>query len=472
MTGFSDEPSETAKRALADVTYKPFWLDHERSEEGLTSLVGHADADLVVIGGGFSGLWTALLAKEAEPARDVVLLEASTVGAAASGRNGGFCSSSLTHGLANGLSRWPGEMGQLVSLGEENLNGIEDAVARYGIDCAFSRVDSLDVATESYQVAEQVAFVKRAEAFGSFELLGAEQAQARVHSPTYRGAICESKGLALVDPGRLADGLLRACVALGVRVHEHTPATRLGRTHGGVAVETPYGRLSARRCALGTSAFQPLLRRYRSYVVPVYDYVLMTEPLDRSQLEATRWSGREGVSDSGNQFHYYRMTDDNRILWGGYDAVYYPGKGIGPQFESRPESFARIAGHFLSTFPQLEGLRFSHAWGGAIDTCSRFCPFWGMGLGGRACLAAGYTGLGVGASRFGAQVMLDLLDGRDTQRTRLEMVRSLPIPFPPEPLKTATIALTRWSLARADSRGGSRNMWLRTLDRIGAGFDS
>ncbi|HEY7720163.1 MAG TPA: FAD-dependent oxidoreductase, partial [Pedococcus sp.] len=132
----------------------------------------------------------------------------------------------------------------------------------------------------------------------------------------------------------------------------------------------------------------------------------------------------------------------------------------------------RLAEHFFETFPQLEGLRFTHRWGGAIDTCTRFSAFFGTAMGDRVAYALGYTGLGVGASRFGAEVVLDLLDGRETERTALEMVRRRPLPFPPEPLAWTGIQLTRWSLARADAHEGRRNLWLRTLDRFGLGFDS
>jgi glycine/D-amino acid oxidase-like deaminating enzyme len=161
-----------------------------------------------------------------------------------------------------------------------------------------------------------------------------------------------------------------------------------------------------------------------------------------------------------------------RRLWGGYDAVYHRGNGFGPRFEHSRESYERLAGHFLQTFPDLEGIRFSHAWGGAIDTCSRFSAFWGTAMEGKAAYVAGYTGLGVGASRFGAATMLDLLDGRTTERTELEMVRTKPIPFPPEPARSLGIQWTTAALQKADANGGRRNAWLRALDRFGLGFDS
>jgi glycine/D-amino acid oxidase-like deaminating enzyme len=241
---------------------------------------------------------------------------------------------------------------------------------------------------------------------------------------------------------------------------------------GRLVLVTPYGRVRAARVALGTGAYPPLLRRLRRYVVPVYDYALMTEPLSDAQLASVGWRHRQGVGDSGNQFHYYRLTWDNRILWGGYDAIYHNGGAVTAEQDWRPATFAQLARHFFGTFPQLEGLSFTHAWGGAVDTCSRFCAFFGTANGGRLAYAAGYTGLGVGASRFGANVLLDMLGREDTERTRLALVRSMPVPFPPEPVRSAVIQLTRASLASADRNNGRRNLWLRTLDRIGLGFDS
>jgi glycine/D-amino acid oxidase-like deaminating enzyme len=204
----------------------------------------------------------------------------------------------------------------------------------------------------------------------------------------------------------------------------------------------------------------------------VYDYVLMTEPLTSAQRDSIGWRGREGLSDGNNQFHYFRTTVDGRILWGGYDAVYYWNNGFGSHLENRPESFARLAEHFFQAFPQLEGLRFTHAWAGAIDTCSRFSPFWGTAHHGKTAYSMGYTGLGVGATRFGAQVMLDLLDNKETERTQLEMVRTKPLPFPPEPLRSIGINLSRWSLDQADRHQGHENLWLRTMNWLGLGFDS
>jgi glycine/D-amino acid oxidase-like deaminating enzyme len=307
---------------------------------------------------------------------------------------------------------------------------------------------------------------------GELEWLGAAEVRARVDSPTYLGGVLDRDGVAMLHPARLAHGLRETCLRLGVRVHENTPVGSMSRGDGGVDLRTPYAEVRTGRVLLATNAFPSLLRRLRSYVVPVWDYALVTEPLSEQQRAAVGWADRHGMADAGNLFHYYRLTDDGRILWGGYDAVHHYGGRIDDSLDRNPETYLRLAEHFVTTFPQLEGLRFTHAWGGVIDTCSRFCAFWGTSMGGRVAYSVGYTGLGVGASRFGAQVALDLVDGRDTERTRLQMVRSRPLPFPPEPLRWAGIELTKRAAAKADSRGGRRGPWLRTIDRFGMGFDS
>jgi glycine/D-amino acid oxidase-like deaminating enzyme len=222
---------------------------------------------------------------------------------------------------------------------------------------------------------------------------------------------------------------------------------------------------------LATNGFRPLLRRIRQFVLPVWDHVLATEPLSAEQLGRIGWANNQGLTDAGNQFHYYRRTADDRIVWGGYDAIYYFGNRIDAGREQREASHRLLAEQFYSTFPQLDDVRMSHRWAGIIDTTSRFTPLFGTAVGGRVAYAVGYTGLGVAASRFGAQVALDLLAGRETERTELSMVRRRPVPFPPEPLRWTAVQVTRRALAREDERG-ERGLLLRTMDRFGVGFNS
>ena len=463
--------------ALAEAEPLSFWLDDPDAPAANPSLTGPTEADLTVVGGGFTGLWTALMAKEADPGRHVVLLEGGRCGWAASGRNGGFCAASLTHGLANGLERFPDEVPVLERLGRENLDAIEAVAKKLPIDCGFERTGELSVATEPYQVDGLRAAELEALRHGAdVTYLGTEEIRAEVHSPTYLAGLWERNGCALVNPARLAWGLRAACEAAGVDIYEDTPVVGVDPRGPGptdpMVVRTERGRVTTRGVALGTNAEPSPLRRLRRYIVPVYDYVLMTEPLGDEQLASVGWQNRQGIGGCGNQFLYYRLSADNRILFGGYDAIYHFASRIEASLEQRAATFTRLAELFVETFPSLDDVRFTHAWAGAIDTCSRFCCFFDRSHHGRVVSVAGYTGLGVGASRFGAQVMVDLLSGEETERTRLTMVRTKPLPFPPEPLRYAGIQLTRWSMARADRHGGRRNLWLRGLDRAGMGFDS
>ena len=459
---------ELSVTALRDVEPGSFWLHDPARPAPRAPLSGEVSCDLAVVGGGYSGLWTALLAKERDPGRDVVLVDGGRIGWAASGRNGGFCSASLTHGEANGRERWPAEYETLDRLGAQNLNELEAAVARYGIACDFQRTGELSVATEAYQVADLRLGPDDDPTHISF--LDRDAIRSEVASPTYVAGRWDRTGTALVNPAQLAWGLARACEEAGVRIFESTQVTGMSRSP--LALETATSTIRPRQVALGTNVFPSLVKRIRLHTVPVYDYVLMTEPLSAAQKASIGWDNRQGIGDSANQFHYYRLSADDRILWGGYDAVYRFGGKIRDRHDQRPATSQILARHFFETFPQLEGLRFSHAWGGPIDTCTRFCAFFGTAYGGDVAYATGFTGLGVGATRFGAQVMLDLLAGEQTERTALEMVRTKPLPFPPEPFASIGIQATRWSLAQADKNAGQRNLWLRTLDRLGLGFDS
>lgn len=459
-------PSAWATRSLADAAPGPFWLDDPARPATHPPLAGTTTADLVVVGGGYAGLWTALRATEREPGRDVLLVEARSIGWAASGRNGGFASASLTHGEANGRSRFPDEMDVLRRMGRDNLDALAATVDRYGIDAELERTGALDVATEKYQVEPL-----RAAAGPDDRFLDAEEVRGEIASPMFLAGLW-SPDTVLVHPAKLAWGLRQACLERGVRVVEGTVARELRRDGRHVVVATDGGEVRARRAVLATNAFPPLLRRVRPFLVPVYDHVLMTRPLTASERTSIGWANRQGLGDVANQFHYSRLTADGRVLWGGYDAVYHPGGRVRRAYEHRAETYLRLAEHFRMTFPQLEDVTFTHRWGGVIDTCSRFMPFFGTAHGGAVAYAAGFTGLGVASTRFAADVVLDLLDGEATERTALQMVRTMPLPFPPEPLATPVIGLTRWSLDQADRRQGRRNAWLRLLDAVGAGFDS
>jgi glycine/D-amino acid oxidase-like deaminating enzyme len=454
---------------LDDASPLPLWLDRPRPAEA-PPLEGPIEADLAIVGAGFTGLWAAVMAKEERPDREVVLLEAVAAGFGGSGRNGGFVDASLTHGLPNGAARFASELDALEALGRENLEGLEADLERHGIDAAWRHSGMLSVATRPHEVAELADDAALLRRYGwEADVLDRDAVRDQVASPTYLGAVEQRTGVALADPGALALGLRRTALALGVRLYERTPVERATAD----ALHTPAGVVRAGRVLLATGAYPPLARAIRRLVAPVYDYVLATEPLSAEQRRALGWLRGQGIADRGNRFHYYRLTPDGRILFGGYEAVYRFGNRVDDARLSRhPPTHRLLAEHLLETFPMLEGIGVTHAWGGAIDTCSRFCVTFGRALGGRAVYAVGYTGLGVAASRFGARTALDLVDGVDSERTRLKLVRTKPLPFPPEPARWAIIQATRHAMARADQYGGRRGPWLKVLDRVGLGFDS
>ncbi|MDA8397110.1 MAG: FAD-dependent oxidoreductase [Actinomycetota bacterium] len=460
------------REALAGAKTIPVWLDDPAAPEPREPLKSHRTFDLAVIGGGFHGLWTALVAKERQPGLRVCVLEAEVCGGAASGRNGGFAASTLTHGAGVAFDRYPSEAEKLERLGLENLKGLRADTERWGIDCQLESSGELEVATREHEISSLLEGADLERRLGREAVfLDSEAISGEIRSPTYLAGLWRKESAYMLNPARLAWGLARTAEAMGVEIFDYTQVTSLQSEGPDMLARSRYGSVRAQRVALCTNAFPPLVKRLSAYVVPVYDYALGTQPLTEEQMKDVGWASRQGVADASNLFHYYRLTADNRILWGGYDAIYHFGGKVGPGLEQRQATFDLLARHFYATFPQLREIGFDYSWGGAIDTCSRFFPFFGSTNRGAVTYATGFTGLGVASTRFAARVTNEMMFGGRTEISDLEMVRSRPIPFPPEPLRYGVIRATRASLAGADRRG-RRNAWLRLLDRIGLGFDS
>lgn len=469
----SSSHSHWAKVALQDTEQKVYWTDVQHSTSNNPYLKGSQKADLVIIGAGFTGLWAALQASEENPGRTIIVLEAHEVGFGASTRNGGFCSASITHGIFNGLAHWQNDYPRLHQMGRENIQGILNTLDRYTIDAAVEQNGLIEFALAEWHIDDLLELQELYQHYGDKAVfLDQKEAQAEVNSPTYLGGLKIEDHTLLVNPAKLVEGLKEACVQNGVQFFDHSRVMEIETNKRDLLVYTKSGLVKTEKAVIATNAWAEPDKKMRKYVIPVYEYVLVTEPLSAAQLKSIGWENREGLSDGAHLFHYYRLTEDNRILWGGYDAIYFPNNTMGFKCEQVDTIFNLLAPQFFQTFPQLEGLRFTHKWAGPIGTTSKFTAAFGTTNKGNVAWAAGYTGLGVGASRFGARVTLDLIDGLNTERTNLEMVRQKPMQFPPEPFRNLIIKYTQKQIAQSDQNGGRRGLWLRFLDRIGVGFDS
>jgi len=466
--------SEWTKEALKDTKKSVFWTDNKNAPKPNPTLKENINADLVIIGAGFSGLWTALQAIEENPGRKIVVLEAENVGFGASSRNGGFCEASLTHGLLNGLTHWYDEIDTLNRMGEENIKGIIESTKKHNIQADFEYNGVLNMATAEWQLEELLDNQKLYTDYGdNVTLLSQEQAQKQLNSPTYLGGLYIKDDTIMIDPAKLTWGLKEACEKLSVTFYDYSRVENIEDHKTHLHVITKDGKVVAEKVIVATNAWAEPNKDMKKYIIPVYDHVLMTDPLSKDQMDAIGWKNRQGASDSSNQFHYYRLTKENRILWGGWDANYYKNSGIGPEFEDRFESHQLLSDHFFESFPQLEGnLKFSNRWAGPIGTTSQFAATFGTKYNGKLAWVGGHTGLGVGASRFGARAVLDLVDGKDTEISRLKMIQKKPMPFPPEPFRHFLIQYTKRKMAHSDANDGRRGLWLKTLDQFGLGFDS
>ncbi|HSG89962.1 MAG TPA: FAD-dependent oxidoreductase [Pseudomonadales bacterium] len=459
--------TDFARRALARTRLTPFWLDAPDAPAPRAPLVGAAETDLLIVGGGFTGLWAALQAREADPHRSITLIEGDRLASGASGRPGAIVSTSVMHGLANAARIFPDELDDLERLGQENLAALRATLARHAIACDDEWGGELTLAVSPEAVpALATEHALHARHGHDVVLLDRDAARAEIDSPLIQGALWNRGASGTLDPARLAWGLGRAAAALGVRIHEQTPLLRLRRRGGALEVTTPAGRVRARKVLLATNAFAAGHRRIRSRVTTLRDRILVTEPLTPAQLARIGWRHRQGAYDSRVQMNYMRLTADDRILFGG-KLGYSFGDAPDPDADRRIDTYASLAAAFARTFPQLDDLAFSHGWGGPIAMTTRMAVHFQHYHGGDAIWAGGYSGFGVSASRFGARIGLAILDGVDLPETRMRFATSMPGRIPPEPLRWLGARVTMHALDTAESRGGWRRPWLSMIERLG-----
>jgi len=465
--------------ALKDAQLSPLWHDPEIMPEPEPALSQDETCELLIVGGGFTGLWAALQAKERKPDADIILIEQTFAGDGASGRNGGFLSTSITHGETNTEAQFPGEIEKIEALGKQNITELLETLQRYDIDARHEATGSTGLAL-SPQVAEEMheEFLEASAAGEPVTWYDQTAIREQVNSPLFYAGLRYQNGLGgVVDPARLCWGLKRVLLnRFGVRIFEGTRMLKFkpdGKT--GMKTICEGGVIHSDKVLLATNAYTSSIGRIRNSVIPVWDYQIATEPLTDEQLDKINWGkpeSRHAFGENVNMYHYFRMTRDNRITWGGGGAVrYYFNRGINRELMDAPARYEQLATEFFEMFPQLEGeVKFSHRWGGIIATSTRFCVVPGVKHNGRLPWAVGYTGHGVSASRFGARIGIELLGYQPSEVINMQLVSSKALPWPPEPIRWMAVKATQLELARADKNGGRRGLWLRFLDALGLGF--
>jgi glycine/D-amino acid oxidase-like deaminating enzyme len=450
-----------------------FWLAR-RAPRGHRPLEGDRDADVAVIGAGLTGLWTALFLKELDPTLEVAVIEQGLAAFGASGRNAGMLSETVDHGHGLAIEHFgESEARRLAALGETNVAEMTAFLAERGIRCDYEPTGRLMVALTAAHVAEAARTVETAIrlGLGSFRLLDRSQVQAEVHSPLYLGGVAVSGG-GVLDPVKLVDGLRAEAERLGVRVHERSRVTGIETAGTAARVRADAGTITARRLVLATSAYtHHLLPAITHRFIPLYDYILVSDPLTPAQRDAIGWRRRQGITDGRTFFNYYRLTDDDRILWGTSEAAYYSGNRVDPSCDHSPPHYASLRTSFRRHFPALATLEFPYAWGGPICSTTRMTPFFGRALGGRACYGLGYTGHGLGTTRLAGRILAHMALDRPSELLDLALVRKRPFPYPPEPLRSWSVAAVTRALRQVDA-GEEPNLMLRVLERMGIGFSS
>lgn len=411
------------------------WLEETGTVAPSPPLRGERDADVVVIGGGFTGLWAAWHLRRLQPDARVVLLEADEhCGRGPSGRNGGFCNV-MWFSLPNMRQRWGNEAALAVAAAAERaVHGIGEFCAEEGVDAWFRTGGYLQVSTAPAQDqvwGEALAACRELGALDAVQALSPEQVAGRCASPVFRaGAFYPAS--ATVQPARLALGLRERLLAHGVEIYESTPVRALRDARDGVEARAPGGTVRARAAVLAIGGAATAHRGpLRNRLTITSSHIVLTEPVP-DLLEEVGWTGGECITDCRTMLHYFRTTPDGRIAFGLGGGQISIGGRLRGRVELDPEVIALAAERLRAYFPGFEG-RITHAWGGPIDVSPTHLPVVMPLPGGRAFAAAGYTGNGVGPSHMVGRTLAALALDRRDEYSRLPIVDPSPRRVPPEP---------------------------------------
>jgi glycine/D-amino acid oxidase-like deaminating enzyme len=453
------------ERATLDYEEKSYWLASSPYEES-APLDDSTKVDVAIVGGGFCGLSTAHYLKRTDPSLRVAVLEDKVVGYGASGRNAGFAMTLMGFTLSITSLRFGKEKAkQAHDFAHRAVDHIGQMVDAHGIDCDYERPGLFTVALNPAQAKRLQDEIKLAEELGidGLKWLDARTVQSEVHSPTYMGARWEEQA-ALINPAKYVRGLKRVAQEHGVEVYERTPVVA-AHLQPILHLDTPHGLVEAEKVVFATNAFSSGFPQLRNKQFPVFTYIVLTEPLSDDRLAGIGWGGRQGIEDARNMIHYYRLTPDNRILFGGSDAQYYFGGPL--DRDSNPRVFRRLERDMQQTFPSLKDVRIEHRWGGPVSVPVDFFPAMGyLGEDKRAAYSLGCVGHGVAMMNMAGQIMRDLVLERESELTNLFFVNRGVIPLPPEPLRFAFAEGIRRALKAQDAWEARRGVGVAKGDGV------
>ncbi|MGW3606774.1 NAD(P)/FAD-dependent oxidoreductase [Micromonospora sp. NPDC005161] len=450
-----------------------WWLDQaqrqEVNEPPAPALDGNEKGDVCIVGGGYTGLWTALQIKEADPSADVVLIEANECGSGASGRNGGFVLSWWAK-LATLVKLFGPEQGpRLAQASADSVYAIGEFCQKNGIDAHYRRDGWLWAATNEAQLGAWTGAVEAAAAHGyqPFEAWTPEEVAARAGSAQHVGGVFEASA-ATVQPALLARGLRRVAIELGVRIYERTPMVSLSQPRS-MVVHTPRGSVTAEKVVLATNAWMARHREIAKALVIVSSDMVVTKPIPELLNRIGRTDGL-AISDSRMLVNYYQATRDHRLAFGHGGGSFGFGRRVGSKFEGPSPRRAAVVQAMTSLYPTTTSAMVDASWTGPIDRSISSLPFFGR-LGGnpRVLYGVGYSGNGVGPTHLGGQILASMALERDDEWRHSRLTQGPVGHYPPEPAKVIGGVTLRAVLKRkedAEDRGKVPGPLTRSLSLL------
>lgn len=440
---------------MSEYSSYSFWL--ETAGDDLSPrppLDGSIDVDIAILGAGFTGLWTAYYLLQREPSLRVAVVEAEIAGFGASGRNGAWCTSEFPLGTGLLVERYgvPATR-RLQEALYETVDEVGAVAAREGIDAQYARGGELLVARGPHQLPAIRAGYREMEEIGlasHYHLLDPSELAERLRVAGAAGALF-GVDTAVVHPGRLVRGLARVVERLGAVIYEGTPVRRVlpGRKP---RFDTPRGEVRAKTLVLAGEAYLTRLPGWHRAVLPLYSLIVLTEPLTETQWAEIGWERREAVASPRYTVDYLSRTADGRILFGGRGAPYHFGSGIADAFDRHAPTHDMLRRMLVRWFPQLDGVRFTHAWGGALGMPRDWMPSIRYDAAANLAVAGGYTGQGVAMTNLAGRTLTDLITRAASPLTGLPLVGHRSPRWEPEPFRWLGVRALQGALMRIDNR--------------------